>query len=52
MELLKPGDPCPCCGQPLKEGLPTETVVLLSWIAAGKTLRKAVADWEEKKHAE
>ena len=22
MRLLKPGDPCPCCGQPIKEGLP------------------------------
>lgn len=32
MKLLKPGDPCPCCGQPLKEGLPAQTMVLLTWM--------------------
>ena len=32
MRLLKTGDPCPCCGQPIttKDG---ETLYLLSWIA-------------------
>ena len=32
MKMLKPGDPCPCCGRPLKEGLPTKTVLLLSML--------------------
>ena len=33
MKLLKPGDPCPCCGNPLPEGLPTEIMNLLGWMA-------------------
>lgn len=33
MKLLKPGDPCPCCGRPIKEGLPTGTMIFLSWLA-------------------
>jgi hypothetical protein len=44
MKLLKPGDPCPCCGQPIKEGLSTETVALLSWLA----LRRAMRGWEKR----
>lgn len=32
MELLKPGDPCPCCGQPIRVEDP-ELLLLLSWIA-------------------
>ncbi len=32
MRILKPGDPCPCCGQPIPEGLPMEKIVLLSYI--------------------
>lgn len=31
-EILKPGDPCPCCGQPIKTSDP-EKMLLLSWIA-------------------
>lgn len=41
MKLLKPGDPCPCCGQPIKKGLPTGTMIFLSWLAEGMTLRTA-----------
>lgn len=41
MRILKPGDPCPCCGQPIKEGLPTETIMLLSWLQEGKDLLAA-----------
>lgn len=52
MRLLKPGDPCPCCGQPLKEGLPTKTVVFLSWLAEGKALQEAAMNWEEQEDAE
>lgn len=31
MEILKPGDPCPCCGQPIKTTDP-EALLLLSYI--------------------
>ena len=31
-QMLKPGDPCPCCGQPIKVSDP-ELLMLLSWIA-------------------
>lgn len=41
MKLLKPGDPCPCCGRPIKEGLSTENILLLSYIAQGIALAKA-----------
>ena len=47
MRLLNPGDPCPCCGQPIKEGLPTETMVLLSWLAEGMALRRTMRGWDE-----
>ena len=30
--ILKPGDPCPCCGQPIKTRDP-EKLLLLNWIA-------------------
>lgn len=45
MKLLKPGDPCPCCGEPIKPGLPTETMVLLSWLAEGVALCRATKKW-------
>lgn len=32
MKKLKTGDPCPCCGQPIKSKDP-EVLYLLSWIA-------------------
>ena len=32
MKLLKTGDPCPCCGQPIKTKN-GEVLYLLSWIA-------------------
>lgn len=41
MRILKPGDPCPCCGQPIKEGLSTETMILFSWLQEGKELLEA-----------
>lgn len=31
MKLLKTGDPCPCCGQPIRTRDP-ETLYLLTWI--------------------
>lgn len=52
MRILKPGEPCPCCGQPIPAGLPTRTMVLLSWLAEGNTLRHAAQDWGEQEDAE
>ena len=31
MKMLRPGDPCPCCGQPIKSEDPS-VLLLLSWI--------------------
>ena len=47
MKLLKPGDPCPCCGRPIKEGLPTGTMIFLSWLAEGMALREAAKSGED-----
>ena len=47
MKILKPGDPCPLCGHPLPEGLPTKTMISLSWLAEGLALREATKDWSE-----
>ena len=47
MEILKPGDPCPCCGRPIKDGLPTGTMIFLSWLAEGMALRKAAKSGED-----
>lgn len=33
MRTYKSGDPCPCCGQPIKTDNP-EVLYLLSWIGA------------------
>lgn len=30
--ILKPGDPCPCCGQPILTHDP-DKLLLLSWLA-------------------
>lgn len=38
MRILKPGEPCPCCGQPIKDGLSSEKMLLLSYVAEGKTM--------------
>ena len=47
MRILKPGEPCPCCGQPIKEGLPTETMILLSWLQEGTELLEATGEFKE-----
>lgn len=41
MRIPKPGDPCPCCGQPIKEGLSVDKITLLSYIQYGLELRKS-----------
>lgn len=45
MKLLKPGDPCPCCGRPIPEGLPEKRMLLLSWLAEGMALKKQWRVW-------
>ena len=47
MKLLKAGDPCPCCERPIKDGLPTETIIFLSWLAEGMVLRKEAKSGED-----
>lgn len=47
MKILKPGDPCPLCGHPLPEGLPTKTMIDLSRLAESLALREAAKDWSE-----
>lgn len=49
MRILKPGDPCPCpcCGKPIREGLSTEKILLLSYIAEGKTMLAVAGMFEE-----
>lgn len=37
IRLLHPGDPCPCCGQPIKTREP-ERLWLLSWISQYRRL--------------
>lgn len=34
---------CPCCGQPIPEGLPAWNMVILGYIAEGMALRDAMA---------
>lgn len=48
VKLLKPGDPCPCCGRPLKEGLPDEVMVFLSRLAEFKNALEETQHWEDK----
>ena len=47
MKILKPGDLCPCCGQPIPEGLPAWNMVLLGYIAEGMALYDAKATAEQ-----
>ena len=42
MRILKPGDLCPCCGQPIKEGLSADKIILLSYIQYGLELRESL----------
>lgn len=42
MRILKPGEPCPCCGTPIREDLPRWKLLLLSYIAEGLSLMDAV----------
>ena len=52
MRILKPGDPCPCCGQPLPEGLPAKQMLYISWVAEGMTLGSLAEAMEEEADAQ
>lgn len=52
MRLLKPGDPCPCCGKPIREGTPAEIICRLSWIQYGLELREALKGADEDEAAD
>ena len=52
MKMLKPGDPCPLCGQPIPDGLPTKTMIYLSWMAEVLPPREAAMDGSEDINAE
>ena len=52
MKILKPGDPCPCCGEPIPEGLDPNRMLLLSWISEGIALYKAIKTVEALDHAQ
>ena len=47
MRILKAGDPCPCCGRPIPDGLPGDTMLLISYIAEGMAIRDAVTTAKE-----
>ena len=42
MRILKPGEPCPCCGMPILDDLPRWKLLLLSYIAEGLSLMDAI----------
>ena len=43
MEVLKTGDPCPCCGQPIKWKNP-RILQLLTYAAEGELTHKGLAE--------
>ena len=47
MRILKPGDPCPWCGMPIREGLTREKMLLLSYMAEGRTILEVAGMFEE-----
>lgn len=50
MKILKAGGPCPCCGRPIPEELPEKRMLLLSWLAEGIALKKAMESVEPGEH--
>lgn len=42
MRILKSGEPCPCCGIPIRDDLPRWKLLLLSYIAEGLSLIDAI----------
>lgn len=42
MRILKPGEPCPCCGEPIPANQPKWKLLLLSYVADGMSLMDAI----------
>ncbi len=42
MRILKPGEPCPCCGQSIPDSTPRAKILLLSYIAEGMSLMDVI----------
>lgn len=42
MRFLMPGEPCPCCGYPIRDDVPRWKLLLLSYIAEGLSLMDAI----------
>lgn len=42
MRILKPGEPCPCCGEPIPANQPKWKLLLLSYVAEGMSLMDAI----------
>lgn len=47
MRILKPSEPCPCCGMPIRGDLPRRKLLLLSYIAEGLSLMDAISALDE-----
>lgn len=46
IKMLKPGDPCPCCGQPIKTKDP-EILCLLTYIRDSGRLSDAYSEFRK-----
>ena len=51
MKLLKKGDPCPCCGQPIKTDDP-ERLMFLSWFLSDEEIDDVILTQEERNNAQ
>ena len=49
MKMLKPGDPCPCCGKPIQTK-DTERLALMTRYAEAKALVSAMEDLHGKEN--
>lgn len=49
-KLLKPGDPCPCCGQPIKTRDP-ELLRLLTYVRDSRCNQAFTHEYMDKKDA-
>lgn len=47
MRIMKPGEPCPCCGAPIRGDLPKWKMLLLSHISEGMSLMGAISAMAE-----
>ena len=49
--MLKPGDPCPCCGQPIKTKDPAMLALLTHIRDSGRNIREYMLYKEKINHA-